>query len=70
MISVERFDKLADFLPLIPDTGNDVYVFREIARELVKSGNLKLLDPLLASLTSDAARTQACLGAYDRLRVK
>ena len=70
LISVERFDKLADYLPLIPDTGNDIRTFRAIAKELVKSGNVKRLDLLLSNHPSDAARTQACLGAYDQLRVK
>ncbi|MBC8872562.1 MAG: hypothetical protein H8E44_24270 [Planctomycetes bacterium] len=70
LIRVKRFDKLAEFLPLIPDTGHDVRTFREIAQELVKSGNVKLLDQLLGTLVSDAARTQACLGAYDQLRVE
>jgi len=69
LISVKRFDKLADYLPLIPDTGHDVRTFREIAHELVKSGNVKRLDLLLNIHPSDAARTQACLGAYDQLRV-
>ena len=69
LISVKRFDKLADYLPLIPDTGHDVRTFREIAHELVKSGNVKRLDLLLSIHPSDAARTQACLGAYDQLRV-
>ena len=70
LISVKRFDKLAGYLPLIPDTGNDIRAFRGIAQELVKSGNVKRLDLLLSSLPSDAARTHACLGAYDQLRVE
>jgi len=70
LIHVERFDKLAEYLPLVPDTGHDVRAFRGIAQELVKSGNVRRLDPLLANHPSDAARTQACLGAYDQLRAK
>ena len=70
LISVKRFDELADYLPLIPDTGDDVYTFREIAKELVKSGNVRRLDLLLDSHPSNAARTQACLGAYDQLLAK
>ena len=70
LIGVKRFDKLAGYLPLIPDTGDDIRAFRGIAQELVKSGNVKRLDLLLSSLPSDAARTHACLGAYDQLRVE
>jgi hypothetical protein len=70
LISVKRFDKLADYLPLIPDTGHQVRTFREIAHELVKSGNVRRLDLLLSDHPSNAARTQACLGAYDLLRTE
>ncbi|MHC4403944.1 MAG: tetratricopeptide repeat protein [Planctomycetota bacterium] len=70
LIYVKRFDKLADYLPLIPDSGYDVRTFREIAHELVKSGYVKRLDLLLSNHPSNAARTQACLGAYDLLRTE
>ena len=68
LIRVGRFDKLADYLPLIPDTGHDVRTFREIAYELVKSGNVRQLGLLLGNHPSDVARAHACLGAYDQLR--
>ncbi len=70
LISMKRFDELAGYIAEIPDTGYDIRVFREIAKALVKSGNVSRLDLLLDSLPSDAARTRACLGAYDQLRPK
>jgi hypothetical protein len=70
LIEVKRFDELAEYLPLIPDRGHDVRTFRAIAKELVKAGEVERLDRLLGILPSAAARTQACLGAYDALRAK
>lgn len=70
LIRAKRFDKLAEYLPLIPAAGHDVRTFRKIAHELVKSGNARLLDSLLGSIPSNAARTQACLGAYSQLRAE
>jgi len=67
LLTVNRYDELADYLAGMPDNKNEVRAFREIAQEMVKIDQLEQLNHLIDKLPSAAARCQACLGAHDML---
>lgn len=68
LLTVKRYDELAHYMSNMPDAPDEVRAFREIAEEMVKRGHIDRLSGLLDKLPSDAARTQACLGAHDTLK--
>jgi tetratricopeptide (TPR) repeat protein len=67
LLNTKRYEELANYMAKMPDNKHEVQAFREIAQQMVRTGDVRRLSELIDKLPSDAARTQACLGAHDSL---